>query len=143
MLNRFFRLPLYDTYKRNSMAKHNNTGKWGEDLAADYLREKGYEIIERDWRYGHRDIDIIARSPDLRTIVFVEVKTRATDVITKPEEAVDRRKIRNIGMAANTYVKMLNVLDELRFDVVSVIGGTKETAQVEHIVDAFNPCMAF
>ena len=118
-------------------------GKWGEDLAADYLREKGYEIIERDWRDGHRDIDIIARSPDLRTIVFVEVKTRATDVITKPEEAVDRRKIRNIGMAANTYVKMLNVLDELRFDVVSVIGGTKETAQVEHIVDAFNPCMAF
>ncbi len=79
----------------------------------------------------------------MRTIVFVEVKTRATDVITKPEEAVDRRKIRNIGMAANTYVKMLNVLDELRFDVVSVIGGTKETAQVEHIVDAFNPCMAF
>ena len=68
------------------MAKHNNTGKWGEDLAADYLREKGYEIIERDWRDGHRDIDIIARSPDLRTIVFVEVKTRATDVITKPEE---------------------------------------------------------
>ena len=55
------------------MAKHNNTGKWGEDLAADYLREKGYEIIERDWRDGHRDIDIIARSPDLRTIVFVEV----------------------------------------------------------------------
>ena len=129
--------------KTNSMAKHNNTGKWGEDLAADYLRDKGYEIIERDWRDGHRDIDIIARSPDLRTIVFVEVKTRATDVITKPEEAVDRRKIRNIGMAANTYVKMLNVLDELRFDVVSVIGGTKETAQVEHIVDAFNPCMAF
>lgn len=129
--------------EKNIMAKHNNTGKWGEDLAADYLRENGYEIIERDWRDGHRDIDIIARSPDLRTIVFVEVKTRATDIITKPEEAVDRRKIRNIGMAANTYVKMLNVLDELRFDVVSVIGGTKETAQVEHIVDAFNPCMAF
>ena len=125
------------------MARHNELGKWGEQYAADYLQSIGYDIIERDWRIGHRDIDIIARSPDLRTIVFVEVKTRATDVITKPEEAVDRRKIRNIGMAANTYVKMLNVLDELRFDVVSVIGGTKETAQVEHIVDAFNPCMAF
>lgn len=129
--------------KTNNMAKHNDTGKWGEEMAADYLRNSGYEIIERDWRDGHRDIDIIARSPDLRTIVFVEVKTRATDVITKPEEAVDRRKIRNIGMAADSYVKMLNVLDELRFDVISVIGGTKETAQVEHIVDAFNPCMAF
>ena len=60
---------MYDTKKINSMAKHNNTGKWGEDLAADYLREKGYEIIERDWRDGHRDIDIIARSPDLEHIV--------------------------------------------------------------------------
>lgn len=129
--------------KTNNMAKHNDTGKWGEDLAADYLRNSGYEIIEHDWRDGHRDIDIIARSPDLRTIVFVEVKTRATDVITKPEEAVDRRKIRNISMAADSYVKMLNVLDELRFDVISVIGGTKETAQVEHIIDAFNPCLAF
>ena len=63
--------------------------------------------------------------------------------VTKPEEAIDRKKIRNIGMAADSYVKMLNVLDELRFDVISVIGGTKETAQVEHIVDAFNPCLAF
>ena len=125
------------------MARHNDTGKWGEELATEMLRGKGYTIIERDWHSGHRDIDIIARSPDLRTIVFVEVKTRATDVITKPEEAVDRRKIRNIGMAADSYVKMLNVLDELRFDVISVIGGTKETAQVEHIVDAFNPCLAF
>ncbi len=86
MLNRFFRLPLYDTKKRNSMAKHNKTGKGGEDRAADYLREKGYEIIERDWRDGHRDIDIIARSPDRRTIVFVEVKTRATDVIPNPRK---------------------------------------------------------
>lgn len=130
-------------YKTNNMAKHNDTGKWGEDLATDYLRNSGYEIIERDWRDDHRDIDIIARSPDLRTIVFVEVKTRSNDVITKPEEAIDRKKIRNIGMAADSYVKMLNVLDELRFDVISVIGGTKETAQVEHIVDAFNPCLAF
>ena len=44
---------------------------------------------------------------------------------------------------SDSYVKMLNVLDELRFDVISIIGGTKETAQVEHIVDAFNPCLAF
>ena len=134
---------MYDTKKRNSMAKHNNTGKWGEDLAADYLREKGYEIIERDWRDGHRDIDIIARSPDGRMVVFVEVKTRSSDILTKPEDAIDVRKIRNIGMAANTYVKMQNVVDELRFDVISVIGRSKKTATIEHIIDAFNPCCAF
>lgn len=42
--------------KTNNMAKHNDTGKWGEEMAADYLRNSGYEIIERDWRDGHRDI---------------------------------------------------------------------------------------
>ena len=42
------------------MAEHNDLGKWGEDLAADYLQRKGYMILERDWKSGHRDLDIIA-----------------------------------------------------------------------------------
>ena len=56
------------------MAAHNDTGKWGEDLAAKYLEEKGYTIVERDWKSGRRDIDIIALDDDV--VVFVEVKTR-------------------------------------------------------------------
>ena len=131
--------------KKGSSSKKNmhnkDLGRKGEEAAARYLVRRGYDIVERNWTCIAGEADIIALDGD--TIVFVEVKTRATDVITKPEEAVDRRKIRNIGMAADSYVKMLNVLDELRFDVISVIGGTKETAQVEHIVDAFNPCLAF
>lgn len=125
------------------MAQHNETGKWGEELAADYLKQQGYDILERDWRFGHRDIDIIARSPDKRMVVFVEVKTRTSDVVTRPEDAVDIRKMRNIGLAANAYVKTLNVLDELRFDVVSIVGANKNAARVEHIIDAFNPCLAY
>lgn len=125
------------------MAEHNETGKWGEQLATDYLKEKGYTVLERDWRDGHRDIDIIAMTPDNREMVFVEVKTRSSDVITKPEDAIDMKKIRNIGMAANAYVKMNNVLCELRFDVVSIVGTRKESAELEHIEDAFNPCLAF
>ena len=125
------------------MAQHNDTGKWGEEMATDYLRQNGYEIIERDWRDCHRDIDIIARSPDRRTVVFVEVKTRSSDILTKPEDAIDLRKIRNIGMAANTYVKMQNMVDELRFDVICVVGSSKQNATIEHTVDAFNPCCAY
>jgi putative endonuclease len=125
------------------MARHNDTGKWGEELAAETLRGKGYTIIERDWHSGHRDIDIIARSPDSRTIVFVEVKTRTQDVITKPEDAVDEKKIRNIAYAANNYVKMHNVVDELRFDLITIVGENPEVAKVEHIVDAFNPLLCF
>ena len=125
------------------MAQHNDTGKWGEELAADYLRSNGYEILARDWHQGHRDIDIVAMSPDRREVVFVEVKTRTSDVVTKPEDAIDIRKIRNIATAANAYVKMMNVVEELRFDVVTIVGASRETAELEHIADAFNPCMAY
>lgn len=87
----------------------------------DYLRAQGYTLIERDWRSGHRDIDIIMHSPDGRTVVFVEVKTRTSAAIMRPEDAVDIKKIRNIAYAANNYVKMNNVVSDLRFDIVSVV----------------------
>lgn len=125
------------------MSQHNDTGKWGEDMAADCLRQNGYEILERDWRDGHRDIDLIARSPDRREVVFVEVKTRTTDVVTKPADAIDRRKIRNIGYAANAYVKQKNVTEELRFDIITIVGDSADNAQLEHTSGAFNPCLAY
>ena len=58
------------------MAKHNDMGRMGEDFAARYLAQQGYDIMERDWQQGSRDLDIIARTPDGITVVFVEVKTR-------------------------------------------------------------------
>lgn len=125
------------------MARHNDIGKWGEDLAAETLLGKGYTIIARDWKSGHRDIDIIARTPDNRTIVFVEVKTRTQDIIMKPEDAVNEKKIRNLAYAANHYVKMFEVVDELRFDLITIVGEHAEVAKVEHIVDAFNPLLCF
>ena len=125
------------------MARHNELGKWGEQYAADYLQSIGYDIIERDWRIGHRVIDIIARTGDGTTVVFVEVKTRTSDVVTKPDDAVDIKKIRNIGYAANNYIKTKGIVDEVRFDIISIIGNNKENAQLEHIIEAFNPCLAY
>lgn len=125
------------------MARHNELGKWGEQYAADYLQSIGYDIIERDWRIGHRDIDIIARTGDGTTVVFIEVKTRTSDVVTKPDDAVDIKKIRNIGYAANNYIKTKGIVDEVRFDIISIIGNNKENAQLEHIIEAFNPCLAY
>ncbi len=125
------------------MGSHNELGIWGEQYATNYLRDKGYEIIARNWRIGHRDIDIIARSPDNTTVVFVEVKTRTNDVITKPEDAVNLKKIRNIGLAANAYVKQMNVVDMIRFDIITIVGNNDNNAQLEHIKDAFNPCLAY
>lgn len=125
------------------MAQHNQLGKWGEEYAANYLLGKGYDILERDWRIGHRDIDIIARSPEGDTVVFVEVKTRTSDVVTDPRDAVDLRKIRSIGWAANAYVKQRNVIDLLRFDIISIVGSNDTNANITHVEDAFNPCCAF
>lgn len=125
------------------MAQHNQLGKWGEEYAANYLLGKGYDILERDWHIGHRDIDIIARSPEGDTVVFVEVKTRTSDVVTDPRDAVDLRKIRSIGWAANAYVKQRNVIDLLRFDIISIVGNNDANANITHVEDAFNPCCAF
>ena len=82
------------------MAQHNDLGKWGEEQAATFLERKGYTICDRDWRAGHRDLDIIALNEDQTILVIVEVKTRTSAELNEPEEAVNRKKIRNIGNAA-------------------------------------------
>ena len=104
------------------MAEHNDLGKWGEDEAALYLEDQGYVIIDRDWKIGRRDLDIIAASPDGSMLVIVEVKTRTDEEYQQPEEAVTRGKMKNLAIAANAYVKECNVDKELRFDVISIVG---------------------
>ena len=123
------------------MARHNELGKAGEDFAASYLEHAGYGIIERDWRQGSRDIDIVARTEDGTTVVFVEVKTRSSDAIVRPEDAVDARKIRNLGRAADAYVKERAIWDELRFALINIVGTAPENFKLEHIIDAFNPLL--
>ena len=83
------------------MAAHNELGKWGEDLAVAFLQRQGYTIIERDWKSGRRDIDIIAKD-ETGTIVFVEVKTRRNRLFGEPEEAIDYRKMQSLQQATNT-----------------------------------------
>lgn len=121
------------------MAEHNELGKWGEELAAKYLEQKGYVIRDRDWRQGKLDLDIVAVADDGETVVFVEVKARKTNVFGQPEQAVDAKKIKRLARAADSYVKSLGVSAPLRFDIVSIIGDQKEAQTIEHIVDAFNP----
>lgn len=121
------------------MAEHNELGKWGEELAAKYLEQKGYVIRDRDWRQGKLDLDIVAVADDGETVVFVEVKARKTNAFGQPEQAVDAKKIKRLARAADSYVKLLGVSAPLRFDIVSIIGDQKETQTIEHIVDAFNP----
>lgn len=120
------------------MAWHNELGKWGENVAAQYLKDKGYAILHRDWKSGRRDIDIVAVTPDGKTLAFVEVKTRRNRLFAEPEMAVDWRKIRSLTLAASVYIARYPLRLEPRFDIITVVGdGT--TAQTEHIEGAFLP----
>ena len=123
------------------MAQHNDLGKWGEEQAATFLERKGYTICDRDWRAGHRDLDIIALNEDQTILVIVEVKTRTSAELNETAEAVIRKKIRNIGNVANLYLKQFNVEYDVRFDIVSVTGTSDSNAKIEHIIDAFNPLL--
>jgi len=115
------------------MAAHNELGRWGEDVATEYLERKGYRIVERDWKSGHRDIDIIAQ--DGNELVFVEVKTRQTAQFGSPWEAVDYRKLHNIQSAINHYISFRRVNMRVRFDVVSIVATDRTNPQIEHIED--------
>jgi putative endonuclease len=117
------------------MAEHNELGNIGEQLAVDLLLQKGYQIIERNWRYLKAEIDIIAQK-EPKTLVVVEVKTRSNSFIGKPEEFVTDKKIKLLVKAANEYVITHKLDVEVRFDIIAIVKNTKYQ-KVEHLEDAF------
>ena len=116
------------------MAEHLETGKLGEDKAVTHLEEKGYEILVRNHRHRHAEIDIIAKNNKI--LVFVEVKTRTNVSYGMPEEFVDATKRRLIMKAAEQYIFDRDWQSDIRFDVVSVVI-TQNTVKIHHIEDAF------
>jgi putative endonuclease len=118
------------------MAKHNDFGKLGEELAVNYLMEKGYEILERNWRNVHKEIDIIAK--DGNELVIVEVKARQTDEHGDPDVAVTSRKQNLLVSAANSYIIKNKIDLNTRFDIISIILRNGKPI-VDHIKDAFLP----
>ena len=120
------------------MAEHIDTGTKGEDLAAQYLADNGYKILEQNWRHGKNEIDIVCTKGEF--IVFVEVKTRSTSRYGQPEEAVDKKKKNFLIRAANAYVTMKNISQEVRYDIVSVIVHA-HSHTIRHIEDAFYPTL--
>jgi putative endonuclease len=118
------------------VADHNDFGKKGEQIAVDYLRGKGFRILETNWRRGRNEIDIIAR--DGKALVVVEVKSRHSILAGEPETAVTREKQRALIRAANAYVLLKRISDEVRFDIVSILI-ENEKEKIRHIPDAFYP----
>ena len=109
-------------------------GNEGENLAAEFLKKKGWEIVARNYRYRHAEIDLIIKRDDWT--IFVEVKTRTSSYFGQPEEFVDAQQARRIFEAAEEYIYSTNWLGHIRFDIVSVKLGYKP--EIIHFEDAIN-----
>lgn len=100
-------------------AFNKQTGNFGENKAADFLKEKGYEILERNFSNKFGEIDIIAR--DKNVLVFVEVKTKRGEIFGSPEEMINPKKLWKIRNMANLYMRRNDLA--CRIDVVAVVLG--------------------
>lgn len=109
-------------------------GKEAENLAADFLRLQGYEIVAQNYRYQRSEIDLIVRKENW--LVFVEVKMRSTDAFGYPEEFVDHRKAKNIVHGAEQYTFEQNYEGNVRYDVVA-ISMRNGKPEIRHFEDAF------
>jgi len=118
------------------MAENNRIGQEGENAAADFLQQKGYTIIARNWHYNKKEIDIVAQEGDV--VVFVEVKTRSTLAFELPQEAVTPKKMRFLVEAADAFLVQRNIQLQSRFDIVTVLM-EKQPQVLEHLVEAFHP----
>ncbi len=116
------------------MAQHNELGNIGEELAAQHLLAKGYAILDRNFRYDHAEVDIIAQKDDF--IICVEVKTRNSDFFGDPQSFVTPGKIKQIVKAMNAYLEANDIELETRFDIIAVLKN-KTTELITHYEDAF------
>lgn len=124
--------------KPRKEAAHLQSGKWGEQLAARFLKTNRYRIQEKRVRVGrHDEIDIVAERDG--TIVFVEVKTRKNEHYGRPFSAVNKDKRKRLSRAAIGYLKKRKLKpDYIRFDVIEVVGEpSSSTPEIRHIENAF------
>ena len=119
------------------MDEHLKTGTIGEELACRYLESLGYTIHERNWRYGHKEVDIIAQWGP--TLVIAEVKTRSSGSYLKARESVTREKECFLIQAADHYVRLHHLELEVRYDIIALDIASDRTYTIEHIPNAFYP----
>lgn len=125
------------------MATTAETGRRGEDVAAAYLEGRGYRILDRNYRFGREEIDLVCYLPNAANdggeIVVVEVKARSGTGFGAPEAAVDHDKQKAILRVTEAYLHERRLMPTpVRFDVVAVQFGAGEP-RVEHFEYAFGP----
>lgn len=100
------------------MALHNQLGKQGEEIAGEYLLQHGYDILHRNWRHSHYEIDIIAKKNEI--IHFVEVKLRSSKTFGFPEASVNRKKFKFLLQAADEFLFLNQQYRHVQYDILSI-----------------------
>ena len=118
------------------MKNNIEKGKYGEHAATVFLQKLGYRILAKNWHYGHKEIDVIAK--DGETVVIVEVKLRSSDFFGYPEQAVNKKKQKFLIEAADAYITKNNLNNDVRYDVIAIVFENNKK-RLLHIKDAFIP----
>ncbi len=116
------------------MGRPNEFGKEGEQIAVDFLINKGYTIKYRNYRYLKSEIDIIAQKDDV--LAIIEVRSRSTSFIENIAETITKKKISLLVLGADHYVTENNLDVEVRFDVITILKNPK-VLEIEHLENAF------
>ena len=117
------------------MTDHIDLGKEGEELAVQWLKENGFEIIERNWTYGKLEIDIIARKDD--RLHIIEVKCRWHTPFGHPEDSVTKKKFRLLQRAADEYLYRNPGNEWMQYAIVAVTKHRDKDAEIFFIGDVF------
>ena len=118
---------------------NKGTGLLGEEVATNFLIARGYRILERNFRCKGGEVDIIARDPGDKSLVFIEVKARRGLSYGVPQLAVTPFKQHQISKASLTWLSLNRLHNaNARFDVIAILLHTDDTHQIEHIINAFD-----
>jgi len=110
-------------------------GNWGEEYSVGYLQKKGFQVVERNYRFQKNEIDIVVKHGS--ELIIVEVKTRQTAEIGEPWRAVTKAKQKQIIKVADHYVQANQFDMNVRFDIISIVHNSYRT-EIEHIEGAFD-----
>jgi len=120
------------------MADKHTLGKQGEDIAAAFLEAKGYNILDRNYRFERGEIDMVALMLEPAEVVFVEVKTRSSNTYGYPEEFVSKAQQKQIFKVADAYLYERQLWTvPIRFDIIAITLTDPENPLIQHLEDAF------
>ncbi|MBS3946151.1 MAG: YraN family protein [Melioribacter sp.] len=122
--------------KTEEKKNKRKTGSEGEEIACEFISKLGYKIVERNYQFGHGEIDIIAKDGEI--LVFIEVKYRKNLEYGPPELAITKGKQNLVKRTATAYLWEKEIKDELsRIDVIAILKLPGQKPQINHIINAF------